>query len=73
MIFALLVTSEHTFAHGDSLFNVVILTATLSVVVHGMTALPGVAGYSRIIRAEEHQDRSEHHPVTEHPLRHRVV
>ncbi|GAA4453510.1 cation:proton antiporter [Novipirellula rosea] len=73
VIFALLVTSEHTFPHGDSLFNVVILTATLSVLVHGMTALPGVAAYSRIIRAEEHQDRSEHDPVTEHPLRHRVV
>ncbi|WP_442505992.1 cation:proton antiporter [Novipirellula sp. SH528] len=72
VIFALLVTSKHTFPHGDELFTVAILTATLSVLVHGMTALPGVAWYSRIILAEEHQDRSEHRPVTEHPLRHRA-
>ncbi|GAA5505769.1 sodium:proton antiporter [Novipirellula caenicola] len=73
VIFALLVTSKNSFPHGESLFNVAILTATCSVVVHGMTSLPGAALYSRIIQAEAHQERFEHHEVTEHPLRHRVA
>ena len=66
LIFALLVIHEYEFAHHDQLLTTAMLTVTLSVFLHGATAVPGAYLYARSL------DSSTEHPeVTEHALRHR--
>ena len=72
LIFALLVTREHMFPHGEQLFTIAMLTATLSIVAHGVTAVPGAAWYARIVNAHTCKGGCEHEPVMEHALRHRI-
>lgn len=71
LIFALLVTREQTFPHGDELFTIVMLTATLSIIVHGLTSVPGSNWYARIVNTHTCQPGCEHEIVLEFPLRHR--
>jgi NhaP-type Na+/H+ or K+/H+ antiporter len=71
LIFALLVTREHEFPHGDELLTVAMLTATLSIVLHGVTAVPGARWYARVINASKCREGCEHAEVTAHALRHR--
>ena len=70
LIFALLVTHEYQFAHGDQLLTVAMLTATLSVFLHGVTAVPFAFWYARTIESSGCAD-CEHQQVAEHALRHR--
>lgn len=71
LVFALLITHEHEFQHGDQLLTVAMLTATLSIVLHGVTAVPGANWYAGIINSSKCSEGCEHQPVTEHALRHR--
>lgn len=71
LIFALLVTREHEFAHGQQLFTIAMLTATLSIVAHGLSAVPGASWYARIVNSHTCQPGCEHESVVEFPLRHR--
>ncbi len=69
LIFALLVTHEHEFHHGDQLLTVAMLTATLSIVLHGVTAVPGANWYAGVISSSKCSEGCEHQPVTEYALR----
>lgn len=69
LIFALLATREFELPHGEQIFTIAILTATLSVIFHGVTALPGATWYGRVIATEARKEGCEHEPVTDHPLR----
>ena len=73
LIFALIVSSDHVFPHGDQLFTITMLTATLSILAHGVTAVPGSNFYARIVNSQSCQAGCEHEEVDEHPLRHKVV
>lgn len=69
LIFALLVTRELELPHGEHIFTIAMLTATLSVILHGVTALPGATWYGRVMASESCQSGCEHESVTDHPLR----
>lgn len=71
LIFALLVSRKHEFAHDEQLFTVAMLTATLSIVAHGISSVPGANWYARVVNAHTCQPGCEHEPVAEFPLRHR--
>ena len=71
LIFALLVTHEHTFQHGDQIFTIAMLTASLSVVAHGVTAVPASYWYAKHVNSHTCQPGCEHESTLEFPLRHR--
>lgn len=69
LILALLVTNEHDLPNERHILTICVLTATLSVIAHGITALPGASIYSRYINRKECEDGCEHDDAAEHPLR----
>jgi NhaP-type Na+/H+ or K+/H+ antiporter len=71
LIFALLVVREHEFPHERQLLTIAMLTATLSIVLHGASAVPGAKWYARIINSSKCREGCEHEAVTEYALRHR--
>ncbi len=71
ILYGILIVAEASAPHEDLLFNVVVLTALLSIVLHGLTAAPGAAAYGRITREQEEKGMPEFMPVTAHPLRRR--
>lgn len=73
LIFALVVTRESSIPHGEQIFTVAMLTATLSIFAHGMTAVPASVWYARVVNRHICHPGCEHQPVVELPLRHKVV
>lgn len=70
ILYGILLLSEATTPHEDAIFHVVVVTALLSVFLHGLTASPGVALYSRATRTVD-ASSAEFAPVTEQPVRRR--
>lgn len=68
LIFALIITSEYEFAHRDHVFEVTIITTLLSVILHGVSAVPGAAAYGRFMKSLP-EESCEHEDVATHPLR----
>ena len=68
ILYGILLLSEAAAPHQEEIFQIVVVTALASVLVHGVSAAPGAAWYGRLT-----QDRSagpaEFMPVTEHPPR----
>ena len=68
MLFALFVLAESEIPAADQILAVTILTVTLSILLHGVTAAPAAKWYgaavARMAQGEEHK------PVTEMPTRH---
>ncbi|MFC1748008.1 cation:proton antiporter [Pseudomonadota bacterium] len=50
ILFVLLVLDHAQLAQGSLIFNTVIVTVALSVLLHGLTALPGVSAYGAVLR-----------------------
>ncbi|MCU7841544.1 MAG: sodium:proton antiporter [Candidatus Thiodiazotropha sp. (ex Troendleina suluensis)] len=72
ILFLLLVLDHAHLTHVSLVFDTVILTVAMSVVVHGLTALPGVDAYATALKicARRGDDlSSEQRPVTAMPLR----
>ena len=68
IIFVLLQTSENDFVHEDGIFQVTIITALLSVLAHGISAVPGAAWYGNKVN-DDAQNTPEHKEVHEHETR----
>ncbi len=66
LIFALLVASEYSLPHGERIFTIAILTVVMSVILHGVTALPASNWYGRWMDQEELKNQCERVVVTEH-------
>ena len=72
ILFVLLVLEHANLAHESLVFNTVIVTVAFSILLHGLTALPGVGTYAmalRICEARGGDLTSEQKPVSEMPLR----
>ncbi len=67
ILYAILLLSEAALPHEPQVFSVVVLTALLSVLLHGLSAGPASALYGRLARGERFE--AEHAEVTPHPLR----
>ena len=68
----MLVLEHSDIAHESLVFDIVILTVALSVVLHGLTALPGVNTYAaalKICKARGDDISAEQHSVKAMPLR----
>jgi len=73
ILFVLLVLEHANIAHESLVFNTVIVTVALSVILHGITALPGVSAYAAVLKICERRgdDLSpEQKAVAAMPLRH---
>jgi len=68
MVFGLLVVVERG-QGADGLFSIISLVILASVVLHGITASPGVSLYSRWFAANGHPEMSESMAVPEMPVR----
>lgn len=73
ILFVLLVLEHAQLAQESLVFNTVIVTVALSVILHGLTALPGVNAYAAALKICECRGddlSSEQQAVTAMPLRH---
>ena len=72
ILFVLLVLDHAHLAQQTLVFNTVIVTVALSVILHGFTALPGVNAYAAVLKACARRGddlSSEQQAVTAMPLR----
>jgi NhaP-type Na+/H+ or K+/H+ antiporter len=72
ILFVLLVLDHARLVHETLVFDTVIVTVAMSIVLHGLTALPGVSVYaSRLKHCQRRGDdlSSEHRAVAHMPLR----
>ena len=71
ILFGLLVLMEAEFPGRDLVFHTITVTVLLSVVLHGLTAVPGANLYGARVESMKHEDDApEHADVGEMPLRH---
>ncbi|MDH3701722.1 MAG: cation:proton antiporter [Alphaproteobacteria bacterium] len=70
ILFALLILEKHPIPGGDSILSSVVLTVLLSVLLHGVSAAPLAAAYSRFVTARGECEESK--PVSEMPVRHKM-
>ena len=73
ILFVLLVLDHAHLAQESLVFNTVIVTVALSVILHGFTALPGVSAYAAALKLCECRGddiSSEQQAVIAMPLRH---
>jgi len=68
LLYAILLISEHELPHEELLFNAVVFTSLLSVILHGSTAAWGAAVYGKMAQDPQHCP-SEHEKVVEHAVR----
>ena len=68
ILYGILLLSEASAPHQESIFQVVVLTALLSVFAHGATAAPGAALYGRLTERAS-SCPAERLSVTAHPTR----
>lgn len=72
ILFVLLVLEHANLLHESLVFDTVIVTVALSILLHGISALPGVNAYAAVLRACERRGddlTSEQQTVSEMPLR----
>lgn len=72
ILFVLLVLEHANLVHESLVFDTVIVTVAFSILLHGISALPGVSAYAMALRiCEERGDdlTSEQQAVSEMPLR----
>ncbi len=72
ILFVLLVLDHAQLAHASLVFNTVLVTVGLSVLLHGLSALPGVKAYDMVLKmCDKRGDdvSAEKQLVSEMPLR----
>jgi len=73
IVFAVLVIEESKLPHADLLITVSVITVALSVVAHGVSALPLTNAYVRWFEGQAREPAPEGAPVHEHPWRRPVT
>ncbi len=70
ILFALLLLEHDTGTLGEQVFAVIVATVLLSIVLHGVSAVPGAAHYAAYVKTlPKREQASEHQPMAEMPLR----
>jgi NhaP-type Na+/H+ or K+/H+ antiporter len=69
ILFVLLIFEETEFAAGEQIFSVVVLTVLLSVVAHGISAVPATKWYASRLKHKADTDAMEHEQMTAMPTR----
>ncbi len=69
ILFILLVLEEADLPSGDLIFSVVVFTVLLSIVAHGMTAIPATQWYATRIKKKEQSGMAEQEHAPEIPTR----
>ncbi len=67
IVFALLVLERETITAREPIVAAVVVTVTLSTLLHGLSARPAAASYGRSVKAMH--EAQEHREVVELPLR----
>ncbi len=70
ILFALLILEKHPIPGGDAILSSVVLAVLLSVLLHGVSAAPLAAAYSKFVTARGECEESK--PVSEMPVRHKM-
>ncbi|MCU7844439.1 MAG: sodium:proton antiporter [Candidatus Thiodiazotropha sp. (ex Monitilora ramsayi)] len=76
ILFVLLVIDHADLMHQSMVFNTVVLTVGMSVLLHGLTALPGVSAYAAALKTCQQRGddiSSEQQPVSSMPLRYSPI
>lgn len=66
LLFGLLVISEFDVTHGNQILNIATITVLMSIMAHGLSAVPGVNWYAASVHAVSTPDSMEHQPTAEH-------
>ncbi len=69
ILFVLLVLEDAELAAGEQIFSVVVFTVLLSIVAHGMTAVPATQWYAARLEKKAQPGMKEHEHVSEMPTR----
>ncbi len=70
ILYGILILNQAGIPHKEFIFNVAMLTVVLSVVLHGVSAMPWSVGYSNRINKHKHiQGKPEHKIVSEMPVK----
>jgi NhaP-type Na+/H+ or K+/H+ antiporter len=69
ILFVLLVFEEAAFAAGEQIFSIVVLTVLLSIVAHGISAVPATNWYASRLKRKADMDAMEHEQMTAMPTR----
>lgn len=72
LLFVLVILRDVELVHSSVVFTVVMTTVLLSILLHGVTAVPGAAWYGRIVSQRPEACEHELKQVTEHRLRRRA-
>ena len=72
LLFGLLIADRAGVPHIDTLFAVVVTTVLLSVLAHGLSAVPASRLYGALMQSRPEDCPDEHAEVAEHRLRFRV-
>jgi NhaP-type Na+/H+ or K+/H+ antiporter len=64
-----LILEKSNVPHREEIFPVIIITVVMSVLAHGVTAVPGAKMYARALEKFRDDDLHEHGEVTEHRVK----
>jgi len=70
ILFALLILEKHPIPGAEQILTCVVLTVLLSVLLHGVSAAPMAAAYSKFVTARGECEEAK--PVSEMPVRHKM-
>lgn len=59
LLFGILVLKQFDLPHAESLISVVIITVLLSMILHGISAIPGVSWYAKSLNGSDEEDLYE--------------
>ena len=68
ILYGIILLADAALPHQHEVFGIVVVTALLSVFLHGLTAAPGATAYGRAVR-ERSTCPAEHANVCSHPVR----
>ena len=66
LLFGLLVVSKSELAHETQILDIAIVTVFMSILVHGLSAVPAASWYARSLNRQATADSQEHQPCEEH-------
>ena len=69
LLFGLLILEKSKVPHREEIFPVIIVTVVMSVLAHGLTAVPGAKMYARVLERLRNDGLHEHGEVTEHRVK----
>ncbi len=69
LLFGLLILEKSNVPHREEIFPVIIITVVMSVLAHGVTAVPGAKMYARALEKFRDDNLHEHREVTEHRVK----